>query len=164
MDYSKKPAIKCDGKNGRFLGPNLNVPSGADLAIIPVGLYDAKGFSLLEADATFLTSVKSVLKDAHFSDESIFEPQKPAACYVAMEAQGVTKNECNAGKCAGQAVVGSGLKIYVNDAKVAESVVSGKFDFSEIDSELLPSFIGLKAYENHVQNYLKHQTNLFTKE
>lgn len=164
LDYSKKAAVKCDGKIGRTLQGNLNVPSGADITITPVGLYGAKGFSLMEADSIFLTSVKSVLRDAHFAEVNLFEPQPATACYLAMEFQGITKNECASGKCAGAATVASGLRIFVNENKVAESIASSKFEFSEIDSELLPNFIGLKAYENHVQNYLNHQTKLFTKE
>jgi hypothetical protein len=164
LDYSKKPAVKCEGKIGRTLQGNLNVPSGADITITPVGLYGAKGFSLMEADSVFLTSIKSVLQDARFAEGNIFEPQPAAACYLAMEFQGITKNECTSGKCSGAATVASGLRIFVNENKVAESIATSKFEFSDIDSELLPNFIGLKTYENHVQNYLNHQTKLFTKE
>ena len=118
----------------------------------------------MENDAVFLNSVKSVLLDARFPEESIFEPQPTTACYLAMEFQGTNKNECSAGKCAGNATVSSGIRVFDGDTKVAESIATSKFDFSDIDAEFLANFVGLKAYENQVQNYLNHQSKLFTKE
>ena len=164
LDYSRKPAVRCDSKNGRILQNGLNIASGADVAISPVSLYGIKGFRLMENDAVFLNSVKSVLLDARFPEESIFEPQPTTACYLAMEFQGTNKNECSAGKCAGNATVSSGIRVFDGDTKVAESIATSKFDFSDIDAEFLANFVGLKAYENQVQNYLNHQSKLFTKE
>jgi hypothetical protein len=164
LDYSRKPMVRCDGKNGRIFQNGLSVPSGADVAISPVSLYGVKGFRLMEVDTGFLTSVKSVLKDAHFPYEGIFESQTATACYLVMEFQGTNKNECAAGKCVGSATVSSGVRVYDGDNKVAESIATSKFDFSDIDAERLPDFISLKAYENQIQNYLNHQSKLFTKE
>ena len=164
LDYSRKPVVRCDSKNGRMLQNGLNIPSGGEVAISPLSLYGVKGFRFMEPDTTFLTSVKSVLRDARFPEENIFEVQSTSACYLAMEFQGTNKNECSSGKCAGNATVSSGIRVYDGENKVAESIATSKFEFSDIDADHLSDFVGLKAYENQIQNYLNHQSKLFIKD
>ena len=152
--------MKCEDKNAVFLQNNLNVLSKGESLITPLVLQAAKGLRFLLEDKEFIAGVKGVLKDGFFEEIPIFEPQKGAACYLVMELQSLPKKECSPSKCSGSAVVSSGVRIYENNNKVAESVNNGRFDFNDIDPENLSEFIALKAYENHLQSVSSHQSKL----
>ena len=165
IDHSRKAiTAKCTDKNGVILQHKSGIPSGGETVIAASSLYGAKGYKLLESDPIFLGAVKSTLLDGKFEQADIFNVQNGTACYLPMEYQGLTVTSCTAGKCAGNATVSSGIRVFDKDVKVLESIETRKIDFSDKEEESLNKFISLSAYENHVQKYLNHQNKLFSKD
>lgn len=160
VDPSSKKMERCVAKNGRFLDASLKNPSNADAAIAVPLLTRVRGFSLIETDKKFLESVEFNLKDGFFSDPEVTRPASAASCYLVLERQQITNQQCPGEQCAGTAVVGSGVQIFSAEAKVAESVKGGRFEFKDIAPDALSSFIGFKAYENHMGSLPVHKSKL----
>ena len=160
-DVANKTLARCDAsRQTRFLAPHLNKPSNADEAIAYHLMAKAKGYNLVETDATFVDSVERALKDGMFSGTSVAHSAAPAACYVVLEQQQTPKNECVGDKCSGNAIVGSGVRIFVGTNRVAESTHGGRFEFKDIAPDALSDFIGFKAYELHMGALPVHRSKL----
>lgn len=160
-DAANRTLARCDAsRQTRFLAPHLNKPSNADEAIAYHLMAKAKGYNLVETDATFVDSVERALKDGMFSGTSVARSAAPAACYVVLEQQQTPKNECAGDKCSGNAVVGSGVRIFVGTNRVAESTHGGRFEFKDIAPDALSDFIGFKAYELHMGALPVHRSKL----
>ena len=74
--------------------------------------------------------------------------------------QQITKISCSTGKCTGTASIGSGVRIFSGDTKIAESVVGASFDFNEIPEAEVSRFVGLKLFEHHIKSIDAHKSKL----
>lgn len=159
-DMENQGLTRCEVRQGRFLSSNLNHPSNGDGAIANQLLQKVKGYNLLETDKAYLGSVERSLREGFFSSTEVHPTATPTSCYVILEQQQIASNQCTGEQCSGTAVVGSGVRIYAGDAKVNESIHGARFEFKDVAPDALSSFIGVKAYENHMGALPIHKTKL----
>jgi hypothetical protein len=160
IDFLHKPLMRCEGRQTRFLTVPLNKPSSGEEVIANHVMAKAKGFNLIETDAVFLRAVGYALRDGYFEPFEISAKPSASHCYAAVELQQLQNNACAADKCTGTATVASGMRLYEGANKVGESIVGGRFDYSEIHPDALSNFVGVKAYENHIKSVIEHKSKL----
>jgi hypothetical protein len=161
VDASNKSLKPCDAaRQRRFLPEALKHPSLADEFVSNTVSVKAKGYNLFETNTAYLDSIELALRDGFFASTDIAKSVNSPFCIVAQEVQQLPKNECTSGKCSGTASVASGVRIYEGATKVSESIIGARFDFTEIKSDSLSQFIGLKAYEHQVNSISQHQSKL----
>ncbi|NIC43707.1 hypothetical protein [Aquabacterium sp. A08] len=159
-DVSQQGLARCDARRSRFLTENLNHPSNGDGAVAAYLLHRVKGYNLLEVDQAYLRSVERSLQEGFFSSTQVAPTVTPTSCYVVLEQQQITSNQCTGELCSGTAVVGSGIRIYTGETKVVESIHGARFEFKDIPPDALSPFVGVKAYENHMGALPIHSTKL----
>lgn len=161
-DSANKPLKFCDDSRKRhfFLTPNLKHPSNGEALVGRVIPFKVKGYNFVETDGPYLDSIQLALKEGFFSNSDVVKNVDTPYCAVAQEVQQLLKNECADEKCTGSASVASGVRIYEGANKIGESIVGAKFDFSEIKPDALSQFVGVKAYEHHLNSISQHKTKL----
>lgn len=161
LDANNKPLKSCDAaRQRRFLPDMLKHPSLADEIVGKTVSVKAKGYNLFEIDTAYLDSVELALRDGFFTSVDVIKSIDSPFCIVAQEVQQLLKNECTADKCSGSASVASGVRIYEGSAKVVESISGARFDFADIKPDALSQFVGLKAYEHHINSISQHKSKL----
>lgn len=160
-DPNSKQLQQCESsRQNRFLAPALKHPSSAEEIIGKVAGSKAKGFNLLESSPEYLGSVESALRDGFFASSNVVKRFNTPFCLLALELQQLPKNDCREDKCSGTANVGSGIRIFEGATKTTESIQGARFDFSEVDTNALSQFIGLKAFEHHIKSISQHTSKL----
>ena len=150
----------CERIGVFLLTPNLKNPSGVHrLMRYSVG-SGAKNYDFIEESSSFMSGASTALKDGFFATKQIEKPSSIKNCLLPVELQQLTKLACTAGKCSGTASIGSGVRIYSGDTKVAESIVGASFDFNEIPESEVSRFVGLKLFEHHIQSTDAHKSKL----
>jgi hypothetical protein len=119
-----------------------------------------KNYDFIEESSSFMSGASTALKDGFFATKQIEKPSSIKNCLLPVELQQLTKLACTAGKCAGTASIGSGVRIYSGDTKVAESIVGASFDFNEIPEAEVSRFVGLKLFEHHIKSTDAHKSKL----
>jgi hypothetical protein len=163
QQYSSDGASQANlcERNGIFLlTPNLKNPSGVDrLMRYSVG-SGVKNYDFIEESSTFVSGASTALKDGFFNTKQITKPTNFKNCLLPVEMQQITKISCSSGKCTGTASIGSGVRIFSGDTKIAESVVGASFDFNEIPEAEVSRFVGLKLFEHHIKSTDAHKSKL----
>ena len=161
VDANNKSLKPCDATRQRqFLPDVLKHPSLADEIVSNTVSVKAKGYNLFETNTAYLDSVELALRDGFFASAEISKTVDSPFCIVVQEVQQLPKSECTSGRCSGTGSVASGVRIYEGAAKVSESIIGARFDFTEIKFDSLSQFIGLKAYEHQVNSISQHQSKL----
>jgi hypothetical protein len=151
----------CDAsRQRRFLTAPLSHPSSGDALIARVVGSSLKGYDLLETNRVFLDSVAVALRDGMFESQTMAPAEDTPYCVLGMELQQLPRNECSSGKCSGTASVGSGIRLLDGTTKIGESVQAGRFEFSDVQTEAVSSFVGIKAFEQHLKSISPHQSKL----
>jgi hypothetical protein len=158
----KKPLRFCDDSRKRhfLMTPSLTSPALMEGAIGRQVAFKAKGFNLLETDQTYLVSVESALREGFFSNQEVSKNIETPYCVVVQEVQQLLKNECISNKCSGTSSVASGVRIFDGANKIGESLSGAKFDYADIELNQLSQFVGLKAYEQHLNSLSVHKSKL----
>ena len=161
-DPKNKPLKFCDDSRKRhfLMTPSLTSPGLIEGAIGRQVAFKAKGFNLIETDQAYLASVESALKEGFFSSQEVSKNIETPYCVVVQEVQQLVTNECSKNKCSGSSSVASGVRIFEGANKIGESLSGAKFDYKEIESDQLSQFVGIKAYEQHLNSLSVHKSKL----
>jgi hypothetical protein len=161
-DPNNKKLKFCDESRKRhfLMSPILTSPALLEGAIGRQVAFKAKGFNLMETDQAYLASVESALKEGFFSNQEVSKNIETPYCVVVQEVQQLVKNDCANNKCSGSSNVASGVRIFEGASKIGESLSGAKFDYTEIESDALSQFVGLKAYEQHLNSLSVHKSKL----
>lgn len=161
-DPKNKPLRFCDDSRKRhfLMTPSLTSPTLMEGAIGRLVAFKAKGFNLLETDQTYLVSVELALREGFFSSQEILKNIETPYCVAVQEVQQLIKNDCISNKCSGSSSVASGVRIFDGTSKIGESLSGAKFDYADIELNQLSQFVGLKAYEQHLNSLSVHKSKL----
>lgn len=161
-DPKNKPLRFCDDSRKRhfLMTPSLSSPALIEGAIGRQVAFKAKGFNLIETDQAFLASVESALKEGFFASQEVSKNIETPYCVVVQEVQQLVANDCSKNKCSGSSSVASGVRIFEGPNKIGESLSGAKFDYKEIESDQLSQFVGIKAYEQHLNSLPVHKSKL----
>lgn len=161
-DPKNKPLKFCDDSRKRhfLMTPSLTSPGLIEGAIGRQVAFKAKGFNLIETDQAYLASIESALKEGFFSSQEVSKNIETPYCVVVQEVQQLVTNECSKNKCSGSSSVASGVRIFEGANKIGESLSGAKFDYKEIESDQLSQFVGIKAYEQHLNSLSVHKSKL----
>jgi len=161
-DPKNKPLKFCDDSRKRhfLMTPSLTSPGLIEGAIGRQVAFKAKGFNLIETDQAYLASVESALKEGFFSSQEVSKNIETPYCVVVQEVQQLVTNECSKNKCSGSSSVASGVRIFEGANKIGESLSGAKFDYKDIESDQLSQFVGIKAYEQHLNSLSVHKSKL----
>lgn len=161
VNQGNKRLSLCDpARRKNVMSPGLEHPSGFGAMLGQIVGTSIKGYDLMEIAPAYLRSVNTALSDGKF--QSVLAAPAPTTpfCILPMEIQKLVKNDCAAGQCSGSAVVGSGVRVFEGENKVAESLASSKFDFSEVKEAGLSPFVGIKSFEQEINSISQHQLKL----
>lgn len=161
-DPNNKPLLFCDDSRKRsfMLTPTLTNPASLEGAVGRQVAFKAKGFNLVEADANYLNSVELALREGFFGSQEVPKAFSTPYCIVVQEVQQLVKNECANNKCNGTSNLASGIRIFEGANKIGESIAGAKFDYKEIESDVLSQFVGFKTYEHHLNSLSVHKSKL----
>lgn len=158
---NNRPMKLCEISRKRvFMATNLKNPSGFESMFGRIIGASVKNFDLLEDSPIYLQSVVQALKEGHFESTSLSVIPDSPFCLLPMEVQQLPKSECANAQCSGNASVGSGIRVFERDTKIAESLAAAKFDFSEIKEDGLSQFIGVKSFEHQLSTITQHKSKL----
>jgi hypothetical protein len=161
-DPKNKPLRFCDDSRKRhfLMTPSLSSPALIEGAIGRQVAFKAKGFNLIETDQAFLASVESALKEGFFGSQEVSKNIETPYCVVVQEVQQLVTNDCSKNKCSGSSSVASGVRVFEGATKIGESLSGAKFDYKDIESDQLSQFVGIKAYEQHLNSLSVHKSKL----
>jgi hypothetical protein len=161
-DPKNKPLRFCDDSRKRhfLMTPSLTSPGLIEGAVGRQVAFKAKGFNLIETDPAYLASVESALREGFFGSQEVLKNIETPYCVVVQEVQQLVKNDCSNNKCSGTSSVASGVRIFEGANKIGESLSGAKFDYTEIEQDQLSQFVGIKAYEQHLNSLSVHKSKL----